>query len=103
MGVAVVLSYPIPEIAVMIGDKILTGNFNQEIRLVKKGNVQGLQVGELVEVSNMYHLGKEYVKIGTADTSINGRCLATFYKRYPFIHVVILSKRFPLCSCCMCV
>jgi len=52
MCIAVALSYPTPEIAVMIGDKILTGNFNQKLRLVKKGSVKGLQVGELVDEPN---------------------------------------------------
>ena len=52
VGVAVAFSYPIPEIAVMIGDKVLTGEFNQEVRLVKTGSVKGLQVGELVDEPN---------------------------------------------------
>ncbi|KAI0210211.1 hypothetical protein LSAT2_005049 [Lamellibrachia satsuma] len=36
-------SYPAPEMAIMVGDKDMTSDFNEDVRLVKKGSFEELQ------------------------------------------------------------
>ena len=46
----------------MVGDKDMTSDFNEEVRLVKKGSIEELQVGQTIDITQQIHAGTEVDK-----------------------------------------
>lgn len=48
--------------AIMVGDKDMTSDFNEDVRLVKKGSFEELQVVQTIDITQQIQAGTEVDK-----------------------------------------